>query len=129
MVGSQLNWIRLEEAPLPGELEQELAQELFFLRMLFEEAELAYAKVACCCMVEKPRWLSFVLRAVGLRGEGDSGVRGDMVIVMATGDLRDRTGRDVLLVEAAAMLKESLGLAARAAYIMSVVVCDRLRVC
>jgi len=55
--------------------------------------------------------LSFVLRAVGLRGDGEMGVRETL---MATGDLRVRAGRGTLLVTAE-MFRESLGLATRAA--------------
>ena len=54
-------------------------------------------------MVEYPRWLSRVLRAVGLIGDGDTG---DLT---ETGDLRDRDGR-AAVVE---MLRASLGLTAR----------------
>lgn len=57
--------------------------------------------------MEKPRWLSLVLRTVGLMGEGEIGVRG-------IGDLRESDGR-----EAALMLRESLGLAARVASILN----------
>ena len=46
----------------------------------------------------KPRWFSLVLRDVGLRGSGESGVaRGDLrgaIGVGVTGDLRDRAGLD-----------------------------------
>lgn len=52
-----------------------------------------------------------VLRAVGLRGDGESGVRG---MVMAAGDGIVRVGRDAAVV-AAEMLRESLGLATRVA--------------
>jgi len=53
-----------------------------------------------------------VLFAVGLRGEGEIGVRGTIL-----GDLSDREGRPELC-PAAEMLRESLGLAARAAYMI-----------
>jgi len=61
----------------------------------------AYAKFAGCS-VEKPRWLSRVLRAVGLIGEGEIGVRG-------SGDFMLR-----VLVVFVGRARESLGLAARA---------------
>jgi len=56
--------------------------------MLLEELELAYENVGCC-PVEYPRWFSLVLRAVGLMGDGEIGVRG-----IAMGDLRESEGRD-----------------------------------
>lgn len=64
-------------------------------------------------MVEYPRWFNLVLRAVGLTGDGEIGVRG------ATGDLRAREGRvlDWTVVE---MLRESLGLTTREASISAV---------
>jgi len=61
--------------------------------------------------------LSLVLRAVGLRGEAETGVQGTFRAagdLRAVGDLRVRTGRGTLLV-AAEMLRESLGLTTRAA--------------
>jgi len=67
--------------------------------------------------VEYPLWFRRVLCVVGVRATGDRGVRG---IVRAAGDFSDKAGRDVLLV-AEAMLRESLGLARRAAYMMKVV--------
>ena len=57
--------------------------------------------------MEKPRWFSRVLRAVGLIGDGETGVRG-------IGGLRESEGR-----EAALMLRESLGFAAREASILN----------
>lgn len=44
-------------------------------------------------------------------GDGETGVRG-----IGPGDRRDKTGRDVF--DAAEMLSDNLGLAARAAYIL-----------
>jgi len=73
-----------------------------------------YANVGCC-IVEYPCWFSLVLRAVGLIGEGDRGVLG---MFMAIGDLSDRAGRDAFPV-AAAILTESLGLTARAVYMLT----------
>jgi hypothetical protein len=58
-----------------------------------------------------------VLRAVGLRGDAETGVQGTFRAagdLRAVGDLRVRTGRGTLLV-AAEMLRVSLGLATRAA--------------
>jgi hypothetical protein len=52
-----------------------------------------------------------VLWAVGLRGDGEIGVQGTF---RAPEDLRVRVGRGTLLV-AAEMLRDSLGLATRAA--------------
>ena len=54
------------------------------------------------CKVEKPRWLSRVLRTVGLIGEGDTGVR-------RRGDLGA-----MLEADAAGTARASFGLAARA---------------
>jgi len=59
--------------------------------------------------VEKPRWFRRVFRAVGLMGDGESGVRA------REGGWRDDDG-----LEAALMLSESLGLAARVASILLV---------
>jgi len=100
-IGSPLNLILLI-SPL-------LATRDFF-RMLFDPLALTYAKVGCC-VVEKPRWFSLVLRAVGLRGDGETGVQGTF---RAAGDWRVRAGREAAVV-AAEMLRESLGLATRAA--------------
>ena len=69
--------------------------------MLFEELELVYEYVGCC-IVEYPRWLSLVFRAVGLTGDGEMGDLRDSTI----GDLSDRDG---LAEFVAAMLNESLG--------------------
>ena len=78
--------------------------------MLRALLELVYPYVGCC-MVEYPRWLSLVLRAVGLMGEGDTG---DLTL---TGDLSDRDGRAcAAFVE---MLRDSLGLTARLASILA----------
>ena len=64
MVGVSVNWILL--VPL-----------LLFVRSLFKMllvfGDCAYANVGCC-MVENPRWLRAVLRAVGLlMGDGEIG--------------------------------------------------------
>lgn len=66
-----------------------------FFRMLLDELGFEYAYVGCC-MVEYPRWFSFVFRAVGLMGTGEAGAAetGDRIGAMAIGDLRDRVGRD-----------------------------------
>lgn len=82
-----------------------LANELVacdFLRMLLVLAFCSYANVGTC-KVESPRWLSLVLRTVGLIGDGETGVR-------KVGDFGAR------LVTAGAVGTESasLGLAARA---------------
>lgn len=60
--------------------------------------------------MEKPRWLSFVLRAVGLNGSGDNGVlKGDLRGAKGvTGDLSDNTGL-VACVVIGATLRESFG--------------------
>lgn len=71
------------------------------------------------CMVEYPRWFRRVLRAVGLIGDGEMGVRGvgteGMVRLM--GDLRESEGRVEEWVDVAVaadeMLMESLGLRER----------------
>jgi len=100
-IGSPLNLILLI-SPLPAARD--------FFRILFDPLALTYAKVGCC-VVEKPRWFSLVLRAVGLRGDGETGVQETF---RAAGELRARVGREATLV-AAEMLRESLGLATRAA--------------
>lgn len=43
--------------------------------MLLVSDDWAYANVGGCS-VENPRWFKRVLRAVGLRGEGDTGADG-----------------------------------------------------
>jgi len=68
------------------------------------------------CRVEKPRWLSLVLRAVGLSGAGETGERrGERSGgAMATGEARlsFRDGRVADDWEVVEMLRESLGLTA-----------------
>ena len=68
--------------------------------------------------MRKPRWLSLVLREVGLSGRGERGDRsGDLIGASGvTGDFRERTGRvvgfavDVLSGAIGATLMESFGL-------------------
>jgi len=81
--------------------------------MLLEELEFKYAYVGCC-MVEYPRWLSLVLRAVGLIGEGETGVRGCRL----TGDLSDRDGREFCAVFVE-ILRANLGFMLREASILT----------
>ena len=69
--------------------------------MLFVPAGWLYANVGGCS-VEKPRWLSRVLRTVGLIGEGEIGARG-------SGDFALE-----VLTESAGTASESFGRAARA---------------
>ena len=73
--------------------------------------------------MENPRWLSLVLRAVGLIGSGDSGaLKGDMrgaKGVGVTGDFSDSVG----LVDCAAageMLRESFGFMTLEASILTI---------
>ena len=63
------------------------------------------------CKVERPRWLSLVLRAVGLMGEGEIGVRrsGDFGARLATG--------------ATGTARASFGLAARASILVPLAIC------
>jgi hypothetical protein len=61
-----------------------------------------------------------VLRAVGLTGEGEMGERSDEVAEVVLGDLRLRVGR--VRVGAVLMLRESLGLTALEASILTCVV-------
>ncbi len=84
-----------------------------FFRMLRDELELTYEYVGCC-IVEYPRWLSRVLRAVGLRGDGEMGdIRG------AKGDFRARLGRVAGMALPVEMLKDNLGLEAREASMLT----------
>lgn len=55
-----------------------------------------------------PRWLSLVLRAVGLVGVGDTGVLGSE----CTGERMDNEG--LVFVAAVEILRDNLGLAERA---------------
>lgn len=80
-----------------------------FFRMLLVVDDCAYAYDGCWAVEEWPRWFRRVLRAVGLLGEGESGVRG-----REEGGLRESDAG----LEAALMLRESFGLAARVASIV-----------
>lgn len=59
--------------------------------------------------LEYPRWFNLVLRAVGLIGDGEMGVRGIMA-----GDLRERVGREEAAPWLTAVEMLSVGLTARA---------------
>lgn len=73
-------------------------------------------KLGCCVSGDRWFWLILrlraVLRAVGLRGLGESGVLG---MDMAAGEGREREGTPLTALE---MLRESFGLATRV-YIVS----------
>jgi hypothetical protein len=84
-----------------------------FFKILLEELELAYAYVGCC-MVEYPLWLSRVLRAVGLAGDGEIG---DFIGLI--GDFSDRLGLAAEEGAVVEMLKDSLGFATREASILN----------
>ena len=81
-------------------------------------------------MVAKPRWLSFVFRAVGDIGSGDGGgIIGDLIGVIGvgvTGDLNESIGL-VVCVPAGTMLRESFGFMALEASILTICVLDVLR--
>lgn len=79
-----------------------------------------YIYVGCCVMLTNPRWLSLVLRDVGLSGGGDSGdLNGDLRGARGViGDFNDRTGLDCC-VATGAILIESFGLTALDASILT----------
>lgn len=75
-----------------------------FLRMLLAELEFVYEYIGAVCLLNSRI-------QTGLRGDGETGVRG-----MGPGDRKDRAGRAVFV--AAEMLRDNFGLAERAANIL-----------